>query len=70
MATYFVDTSVLVKLFVSEGRSENARTILGGLNENDVFIASITKVEFVATALRQLSAVNSTTIQQNSASQS
>ncbi|MEP6754491.1 MAG: PIN domain-containing protein, partial [Chthonomonadales bacterium] len=53
MATYYVDTSILVKLFVSEAGSENARTLLGGIAEISVFIASVTRVEFTSALSRR-----------------
>ena len=53
MATYFVDTSILVKLFVSEAGSEKARALLGGVAQNNLFIASITRVEFTSALSRR-----------------
>lgn len=60
MATYFLDTSALVKLYVAESGSQWVREIADSAANHDLVIAAITGVETVAAITRRLRAISIT----------
>ncbi|MBP9665267.1 MAG: type II toxin-antitoxin system VapC family toxin [Pyrinomonadaceae bacterium] len=54
MAAYFLDTSAVVKRYVRETGSDLVDKLAASENDNDIFLADITRVEMAAAIARRL----------------